>query len=442
MIPKRVNAAVPVVIGGLALGEALFYTAAVLVTGYTLYEAYDHFTSESYTAKLIGSTGKMAWNRLSTAAKAEWAALEATVVDGVDNLTLSAAQWIAATYAGLAAFSTDRAIIPAIPLPADNFNTNRSTNITVDHDFMVSYAVLNFVMNEQEFALMPWSISKHGAIEYAWYHLNAQGKWVSNTVPAAASAFLAPTFSIAATGHTDTYVSNIWWTGSVPTNIRWVAQGWDNTLKQILDSVPVIHGILQSVYGGLNVSVPAGWADVNGRVIPQDKDLTKPIPIPVPPGAISYPNAGEGQLTLNPDAISDAIGQMTGDITVPGEIDIPGAIEGIGDLIKTIIGTITSFFDFTKPVNWEPLKNIPAAFTTTFPFSLPWDLGRMIEALAAPPQEPKFTITIRANGQTYQEDIVMHEWLSYFAPIVRSGVYLLYTFGLVFATRKLFGGAK
>lgn len=416
----RSSAFLQFAIGGLALGEAAFYTVAVIGGLYTFYEAYDSFKNESMTSKYIKNTVSSYWSKLSTSAKEGWAALEEGVRAGTASLVVTAAQWKDALMAGSAAFSTDRTIVPPIPLPYDTYNQN-GYDVSVDHDFFVKYAVLEFEMNGEKFALMPYRIVKNGLLDYKWHWYNpSTAKWHSYYRVPAATAFIGESFSIS-TGGSGTL--SIQWYSFTPPRIyelNYSVPSWQDAMIQTMDALPVLQSILESVYGGTAVSMPQVWSPT----IPKTKDRTKPAAIPVPAGALDVP----GTLTLNPADVKTAVGTMTGDVAVPGE--------------GTIVDTIKNFFDLSKPIDWSPMKGIPQVATKAFPFSLPWDVGRAIDTLTVTGKRPEFELTIMVDGKEVKQTVPFGEWVDPIVPYIRSGIVFLFTFGLIFATRKLFGGAK
>lgn len=409
------------VIGGVAVGEALFYTAATLAAGYGLYEAYNSFTTESISSKFFKQAIGKTWSNMSSTAKAGWASLEEGARGAAATVTLGAEQWSQAFVAGLMAFSTSRTIVPAIPLPGDLMNPGEVKYFTVTNDFHTSYGILDMSMNGVQFSLMPYVIQKPSFIKYQWYSLQNDGTWMTNNVPSAASAFAAPYMQITVTGNHD---FQPYFKSFDPLRISGLSYGapsWDDLLIKLFDGLPLIHSYLLSVYGGLAVSVPATWPGV--PAIPGTKDVTKPVPIPIPTGALTVP----GSLTLNPADVTTSIKTMTGDMAIPD---------------TGIIDTIKDFFDLTKPIDWSPIRSVPQVATKAFPFSLPWDVGRAIDVLTVTGKRPEFEVTVMVNGQAVKREVPFGDFMDPFVPYIRSGIVFLFTFGLIFATRKLFGGAK
>lgn len=417
-VPKTYAFFPAVVFGGIALGEALFYTAGIAASGVALYEAYDYFTGDSESAQFYRAGAKTVWDKLSTTAKEGWAELEAAVVAGADKVTLTATQWMDAMKAGLASWGTTTTKVPAIPMPGDSFSVVKY----VDNDFFVKYALLTFSMNGEQFALMPQSVYKNGSISYTWYYYHAKdGVWQVNYVPSSASAFIPVSFRIDVNPNYTTGLDYIAMTGSRITYLKYNAADWGTALGMTLDANAIIHGIMQSVYGGLAVSVPAGVGGL-ARPIPQEKDLTKPIAIPVPPGAITYPNTGTADLTLTPEMIKDMVGDMTGDITVPGN---PGAPDW-----ETMPKT---------KIDFRPLQIAGTAFTQKFPFSIPWDIKNQFSVFNVDPQTPILKVDdhIKVFGTTM--DLKFDINFSPFNPvmvIVRWFMIIAFDLGMILSIRR------
>lgn len=250
------------------------------------------------------------------------------------------------------------------------------------------------------------------------------------------------------------------------------------------------------------ISVSATTSDVWSYVYPyvydnfnvvSDGDLTKikdaykaktftvsdVIPRPNLNDFIAYPMVGDGSLDktkkLTWDQTSKVYKDATGAVYTPDSIgwDVPkakvvtnadgttstaipvgtdlvdittGAVVGSTDtaapaIPDTLIGKIENFFDLSKPIDFNPLKAIPQTLTTAFPFSLPWDIGRMLDTLTATGVRPDFDVSMKVNGKTVTQQLPFGDWVDPLVPYIRSGVVLLFTLGLVFAVRKLFGGA-
>lgn len=426
----RAHAFIPVVIGGLALGEAVFYLAGAMAAGFTLYEAYDAYKSDSMSMRWIKDTGRVAWSKLSSSAKSAWATLEESVRSGAKTIELTATQWSQAVGLGMAAFTSElKSVVPAINIP-----TKIDIGLTepIPQTYIRDYSVLSFEINGHEFELVPTLIvpidasTSTGAtvLSYQWVHHEADGTYKIYSYPEGTSAFLRETMRFKYRVGLDYPTKDLIIDSSVIRGFEYQVGSMQDAFRVLPDAILGMQGYLLSVYGGLAIAAP--WAPT----IPQDKaDQKKAKPIPIPPGALDTP----GSLTLDPDAVMPGIRDMVGDAAVPGE--------GAGT-IGEIVDAIKDFFDLSKPINWEPMRNIPAGITTAFPFSLPWDVSRAIETLTVTGQRPDFEIEFQVNGKKYKQQLPFADYMDPLVPFIRSGIVFLFTFGLIFATRKLFGGAK
>lgn len=117
-------------------------------------------------------------------------------------------------------------------------------------------------------------------------------------------------------------------------------------------------------------------------------------------GGLTVPDA----LTPSAPAITDVIEQGVTDRTQP--LVIPTVVEIPADVEITDDGTITEnpvvVTPEDIPINADAYT-LPASITTVFPFSIPWDIYRVFQALNAEPQLPEVTIKFPALG-TADED--------------------------------------
>jgi hypothetical protein len=95
-------------------------------------------------------------------------------------------------------------------------------------------------------------------------------------------------------------------------------------------------------------------------------------------------------------------------------------------------------------IDWSKLKMTAATLTTVFPFSIPWDVGRLISVLDVPPKTPIFNIdtgtTIKLGGKdipvNFKFDIDF-TFLDTIAAIVRWGFILIFDITIIMALRRL-----
>jgi len=125
-----------------------------------------------------------------------------------------------------------------------------------------------------------------------------------------------------------------------------------------------------------------------------------------------------------------------------------GSVAATNSLLQSIVDNL----DMSKPFVWTPLTVDGTLLTNKFPFSLPWDLQRAITALNTSPSFPPLTLQFINpvhmffpsfdSNVSYPLTIDVTTFTNVLAPIVRSGFLLLFMIGLIFATRKLLGGAS
>ncbi|MGN7855156.1 hypothetical protein [Exiguobacterium sp. 22311] len=99
--------------------------------------------------------------------------------------------------------------------------------------------------------------------------------------------------------------------------------------------------------------------------------------------------------------------------------------------------------DPTK-VKWDKLKSIPTFMTTRFPFSLPWDIGRFMDAVfpdVTPITELVFEFPDIADYDTSFE-IRIPEYFEPWMDFARSAFIYGFDISLVYAIYRLFGGAQ
>lgn len=112
-------------------------------------------------------------------------------------------------------------------------------------------------------------------------------------------------------------------------------------------------------------------------------------------------------------------------LTVPTTGEGPGSGDSVGD----------------KNINWGKLKMIGNIFTTKFPFSLPWDIGRALDAVFGQFNEqnlPQWDFKI--FGETFT--IKIPDMIAGWFPITRTLILIVFDISLIYSVRKLLGGAS
>lgn len=226
-------------------------------------------------------------------------------------------------------------------------------------------------------------------------------------------------------------------------------------LVQSLGMLKQVDGlyILQNI-GAIGAAIPDALPAPMPKdfIIQGEGDDAMPVGFPIPKpktvtdkttgldkDVVTVPIGGVDTDVITGDKVGDGVANPPIDWSLEGILQ---GIEGIIAKIGDIAITIGEWFDLTKPIDWSPMRNLATPLTRTFPFSLPWDIGRMIDELTKTPTPPDFEAEMLINGKTYKQKIEVLAWFSTFAPIIRAGVLILFTLGLVFAVTRLYGGAK
>lgn len=106
--------------------------------------------------------------------------------------------------------------------------------------------------------------------------------------------------------------------------------------------------------------------------------------------------------------------------------DTPDDVEGI------------EWGDIYVPPEMEDFPSIDIRLTQKFPFSIPWDIGRLLSVFYAPPAPPRWQFDLPAGEFTYPIDINLGEYEKY-ANISRWFFRISWAVALMFLTFKVFG---
>jgi len=420
-----------VLVAGLTVGEATYIAVATILAGGTMLDYFHNYKKDAVVGKIAVAGARYAWQGLSSTAKSAWAGIEAGIVasgDAIYNVMLTADQWAQATLGSILSWSTTQAYVPALPLPT-KFESPGS------NEYFTKYAILTMTFNGISLALMPTG-PYNGTLLYEWFYYDAKSsspRWniiqSGKYIPSELSAFIPIRIYIWGSSQYPVGFYGVGQVNGAVTGITFNALNPEDAYKFVLDANVIVHELMVNRYGSLAPAFPQPWADVYPLPQAPTRDRTKPLPIPVPTGSISYPQTGTGQLDLPGTAIKTGAESITGS----------KAEEGTGE---GVIDKVIDFFDLTKPIKWDKIKAIPKGVTTAFPFSLPWDIGRMINALTVPPERPKLVVEVLVNGKKTSSELPIGPWLDPFVPIIRSSTLFVWTLGLVFATNKFFGAQK
>lgn len=139
---------------------------------------------------------------------------------------------------------------------------------------------------------------------------------------------------------------------------------------------------------------------------------------------------------------------LAGDVTIPNvsnpsldiadSVPFPGVIEGNPDIPGTgnpdIPGGVPPFPSFGDSIDFSPMymTNI----NEKFPFSLPWDIGRLLGTLNAPEKAPIFKVPVPYTQEGFTIDFTMFEEL---ASLIRFFALFGFIITLILLSTKLLG---
>ena len=192
--------------------------------------------------------------------------------------------------------------------------------------------------------------------------------------------------------------------------------------------------------GSLPYSGGYDW-DTN---VEDKKEGTGDLPLPIPgnlgdlvgknPSDVwdkNYENGlvGNGNLSI-PDVDNPSIG-IGGSTSFP-DVSVENPPTDIPDVENPPVGVIPPFPSFGNSLDFSPmyLTNI----NEKFPFSLPWDIGRLIEKFDIEPKAPIFKVPI-FTSEIELDLTIFDEW----ANIVRFFVLIGFVLSLILISTKLLG---
>lgn len=124
---------------------------------------------------------------------------------------------------------------------------------------------------------------------------------------------------------------------------------------------------------------------------------------------------------------------------------LTSTLQGLITGINTAVTSIAEFFSQGLLGNldfkWSKLKAIYIGFTTAFPFSLPWDVGRAFDSIFgnfSDTSAPEWKMTVYGQSWTIKIPNMLLGWF----PITRMMLLIMFDIGLVYSVRKLLGGAS
>lgn len=152
---------------------------------------------------------------------------------------------------------------------------------------------------------------------------------------------------------------------------------------------------------------------------------TDPSPVPIPDTYSKTVDINVPDTVTYPDTVSQPWNEPLTESVTP-TVPTDSATDPVGD---------------TTTIHWDKLKQSGEALTTVFPFSLPWDIKRMIDSVVVVGEKPHWTFSLPIMGHTYSGDVSLPTMMEPFVPIMRGFFVLLFIIGLIFGTRTLLGGA-
>ncbi|MDR3289441.1 MAG: hypothetical protein LBT22_08445 [Peptococcaceae bacterium] len=201
-------------------------------------------------------------------------------------------------------------------------------------------------------------------------------------------------------------------------------------------------------------SMAVGYAQYSDVVISLTSTSTYTSDLDYTPSTVKdYDLAIPGDTTI--DGILD---KSLEDFETTAEIPTTPDISGIFSFLQSLLDALLAIKSFLagfisslvaalseavlggdEGINWEPIRHSLNLFTNKFPFSLPWDLQRMLSNFNQSNTVPHFDINIDAGIFKWNQSID----LSIFSPLigtVRAFLLIAFNLGLVIGTRKWLGG--
>lgn len=185
--------------------------------------------------------------------------------------------------------------------------------------------------------------------------------------------------------------------------------------------------------GGITITKPDGT--------PVTDPETELEPVTNQPEVKPNPTTGEPEIIVKPNTPPEP---ATPPKTDPPNTEDPDTGDpDTGDPGTETPGTDPEDDDPAK-VKWDKLKTIPNFMTTRFPFSLPWDIGRFLDAVfpdVTPISELKFEFPDIGEFDTDFE-ITIPEYFEPWMEFARSAFIYGFDIALVYTIYRLFGGAQ
>lgn len=185
--------------------------------------------------------------------------------------------------------------------------------------------------------------------------------------------------------------------------------------------------------GGIIISKPDGT--------PVTEPDTELDPVTNQPEVKPNPDTGEPEIIVQPNKPPEP---ATPPKTDPPNTEDPDTGDpDTGDPRTETPPTDPDDEDPSK-VKWDKLKTIPSFMTTRFPFSLPWDIGRFLDAVfpdVTPISELSYEFP-DIGGYDTSFEITVPEFFDPWMDFARAAFVYGFDISLVYAIYRLFGGAQ
>lgn len=159
--------------------------------------------------------------------------------------------------------------------------------------------------------------------------------------------------------------------------------------------------------------------------------------------ASGYVVSGAGEIdyeSLTTDGLDFGTYENTGTGTIPGTPDLTGVMEGISSIdstvsnIDNVIESATTFPATTEGLHTLNLSRL----SSVFPFSIPFDIYRILNSFNAQRETPIMTLNIPNPASGTQESLTLDfTEFNTIASIVRTLEFIGFAVGLALITRKL-----
>lgn len=176
-----------------------------------------------------------------------------------------------------------------------------------------------------------------------------------------------------------------------------------------------------------------------------------PRSVPIVPGAtLGSGTAALGDVVSNPATtvtnVAGAAVPVVGAATTAGSF--AGTLTGVSDGIANVANTLSHAFDFSRPVNVDRLRVPATAFSTKFPFSIPFDVVRIAHGVfgSVTPVTPAIGIDMCLVGGHFSTTCPVHHTLDLsvidpFMPFLRWIELAMIMLGVLMGYRRMVGAA-